>query len=70
MNSFKTTKVVDDMAKGLREVDDSFGRCYYCNKLMFKGETFVIPNHLVRSAEHGIAHANCEQEYIHRSSQI
>ena len=51
--------------EGLREFDDSRGRCSHCNKLVFKDEEWVI-----RQYTHDIVHSNCEQEYNRRASQI
>lgn len=58
------------MSEGLREFDNSRGRCYHCGKLVFDGETWCIPQILLRSAEHGIAHAECDNEYMGRMSQM
>lgn len=58
------------MSEGLREFDDSIGKCYHCNKLIFKKDDFIIPSHLLRSEHLAIAHPKCEGEYMLRASQI
>jgi len=58
------------MTEGLREFDNSRGRCYHCGKLVFDGETWIIPHILLHSAEHGIAHSECEHEYMGKMSQM
>ena len=58
------------MTEELREFDDSWGRCHHCGKLMFKGEEWVIPNHMIRAEEIVIAHPKCDNEYMYKSSLI
>ncbi len=56
------------MTEGLREFDDSRGRCCHCGKLIFKGESWCIPD--IREEEVILAHSNCNSEYMARASQI
>jgi len=58
------------MSEGLREFDDSRGRCYHCGKLIFEGEAWVIPNHMIRAEELVIAHSKCDSEYWGKAGQI
>lgn len=53
------------MVEGLREFDDSRGRCLRCSKLVFKDEEWVIAYY-----SHDISHKDCEQDYMRRASQI
>ena len=59
MNSFKTTKVVDNM---LREFDDTVGRCSHCSKMVLRDEVTLSLN--------GIAHKKCKDDFYYRSSLI
>jgi len=56
------------MSQGLREFDDSRGRCCHCSKLIFKGETWCIPD--IRGEEVILAHSDCNREYMAKASQI
>lgn len=58
------------MSEGLREFDNSKGRCCHCGKLIFKEENFVIPQFMLRSEELVLAHSKCDSEYMARASQI
>ncbi len=58
------------MSQGLREFDDSRGRCHHCGKLIFKGESWVIPQYMLRADELVMAHSKCDSEYMARTSQI
>ncbi len=59
------------MIKGLREFDDSVGRCTYCDKLIFKDEDWTIPQFMVFAGQyHEKAHRACEIESTRRSCQI
>ena len=56
---------------GLREYDDSIGRCVHCGKLVFKDEDWVMPHYggmLMTKAT--FAHRDCDQEDERRASQI
>ena len=56
------------MTEGLREFDDSRGRCCHCGKLIFREEEWVIPAPFVGA--YTIAHRKCDNEYIGRASQM
>lgn len=58
------------MTEGLREVDDSIGRCAHCEKLIFKDEDWVIPQFSVFAGIASVAHRDCEQKYMNEASQI
>ena len=58
------------MTEGLREYDDSIGRCIHCDKLVFKEEDWVIPHYAPLSVGKSFAHKDCEQENMRRASQI
>lgn len=58
------------LTEGLRDFDDSRGRCYHCGKLIFEDDAWVIPNHMIRAEEIVISHPECDSEYMGRMSQI
>jgi len=60
------------MTEELREFDDSRGRCFYCHKLIFKGETWIIPflTTMFIDVSRNIAHADCDSEARAKASQI
>jgi len=58
------------LAEELREFDDSRGRCCHCGKLIFKGESWVIPQDMLRAEELVMSHSKCDSEYMARASQI
>lgn len=58
------------MVKVLREYDDSIGRCVHCDKLIFKGEDWVMPHYAGMLTTATLAHRDCEQEDMRRASEI
>ena len=59
------------MVEGLREFDDSIGRCMYCHKLIFKDEDWSIPNFpTYMNGEIVKAHRTCQTEAHRKMSQI
>jgi hypothetical protein len=60
------------MTEGLREYDDSLGRCVHCGKLVFKDDDWVMPHYFTSMlmTKPTIAHRDCEQESMRRASQI
>jgi len=56
------------MTEGLREFDDSIGKCCHCRKLVFKTENWVIP--FPYGDMKSIAHRECNAEFEGRASQI
>ncbi len=53
------------MTEGLREFDDSKGRCWHCGKLIFSEEEWILTHYT-----NAMVHRECESEYKWRSSQI
>lgn len=55
------------MTEGLREFDDSIGRCSHCNELVFKSDNdWGFSGFGMR----GISHTKCEEAYMRRASEI
>ncbi len=59
------------MTGGLRDYDDSIGRCVHCDKLIFKDEDWVIPHYAgMHMTKATFAHRDCDREDMRRSSEI
>jgi hypothetical protein len=59
------------MTEGLREFDDSWGRCCHCGKLIFRNEKdWVLPDPPMIESKIRLAHRKCNNEYIGRTSQM